>query len=337
MNDWTVYQGDCLDVLPTLPAASVQCVVTSPPYFGLRDYGQDQQIGLEATPAEYVAKLVQVFREVRRVLRDDGVVWLNLGDSYAGGKQGRDDGDRGQRHTDGRNPNTQNEWKGPPGKQRKPPEGLDGKSLLGIPWRVAFALQDDGWLLRSDVVWAKPNPMPESVKDRPTKSHEYVFLLAKQGRYWYDVDAVREESVDPESYTGRRKRHSLALPNHDPGYDGHRTAVELLKLDGNTYPRRNRRSVWTVATSPFTARKYGFECDHFAVMPPKLVEPCVLAGCPVGGVVLDPFCGAGTTGRVAVQHGRRFIGIELNPDYVAIAHAHIADGAKQPRLHLEAS
>ena len=320
-DGWTIHLGDCLDVLPGLEAQSVHCVVTSPPYFCLRDYGQDGQIGLEQTPAEYVAKLVQVFREVRRVLRDDGVVWLNLGDSYASGEVGRHDSVQ---------VNQGRKWSGKERRYTPITSGLMPKSLLGIPWRVAFALQDDGWILRSDVIWAKPNPMPESVKDRPTKSHEYVFLLAKQGRYWYDADAVREEANwrrvnNPDWQYQRAKTNAKKGCNNTSGANGGFTGWRHEQ-------GRNRRSVWTVATAPFTARKYGFEVDHFAVMPPKLVEPCILAGCPGGGVVLDPFCGAGTTGYVAVQQGRQFIGIELNADYVAIANARIADAAAQKRL-----
>ena len=306
---WEVLRGDCLEVLPTLEAQSVHCVVTSPPYFGLRDYGVDGQLGLEETPAAYVAKLVGVFREVRRVLRDDGTVWLNLGDSYAGGKQGRDDADRGKRHTDGRNPDTQGLWKGPPPMQRQPPPGMTSKQLLGIPWRVAFALQDDGWILRSDIIWAKSNPMPESVKDRPTKAHEYIFLLAKQPRYYYDADAVREPAVYSSDYSSEVR---VATPKNVNGLGLKPTRPYGFKLEGG----RNRRSVWTVSTTPYRGA-------HFAVFPPKLIEPCVLAGCPEGGVVLDPFAGSGTTGEVAIKHGRRFVGIELNPEYIKLAEARL--------------
>ena len=295
---WEVLRGDCLEVLPTLEAQSVHCVVTSPPYFGLRDYGVDGQLGLEETPAAYVAKLVGVFREVRRVLRDDGTVWLNLGDSYAGagysnhyntGGAQRGEGDK-QRHLLG--------------------TGTPNKQLLGIPWRVAFALQDDGWILRSDIIWAKSNPMPESVKDRPTKAHEYIFLLAKQPRYYYDADAVREDLARPELITRKRRvGPTAARPVGERNDQGR--IVDYANPAG-----RNRRSVWTVSTTPYKGA-------HFAVFPPKLIEPCVLAGCPEGGVVLDPFAGSGTTGEVAIKHGRRFVGIELNPEYIKLAEARL--------------
>ncbi len=287
MTQTHLHNGDCLDVLATLPEKSVHCCVTSPPYFGLRDYGHESQIGLEETPEAYVAKLVAVFREVRRVLRDDGTLWLNLGDSYAGGKTGRDDADRGTRHTDGRNPLTQGEWKTPQGKSRPVPHGLKPKDLIGIPWMVAFALRADGWWLRQEIIWNKPNPMPESVTDRCTKAHEDVFLLSKSARYYFDNEAISEPAVGVDSRTA-----------------------------GNG--KRNRRSVWTVATSPYKGA-------HFATYPPKLIEPCILAGCPVGGVVLDPFMGSGTTLAVAVQHGRNGIGIELNPEYLELAKKRIAD------------
>lgn len=262
-----IITGNCLDILPTLPVQSVHCVVTSPPYWGLRDYGHAAQLGMESTPAEYVAHMVQVFREVKRVLRDDGTVFVNLGDSYGSKKQ-----------------------------------------LTGIPWRVAFALQDDGWILRQDIIWHKPNPMPESVQDRCTKAHEYVFLLTRKLTYYYDADAISEPSVYPDD---NRKARSSPEQKRMPT-----SAIAGVRPGDATYPTRNRRSVWTVTTKPFKGA-------HFATMPPKLVEPCILAGCPVGGVVLDPFAGSGTTGAVAVGCGRKFIGIELNPEYVKLAEERI--------------
>ena len=313
MDSVTLLPGNCLDVLPALPAQSVHCVVTSPPYFGLRAYnGGEQEIGSEATPDAYVARLVAVFREVWRVLRDDGTCWLNLGDSYAGSGNGSNDyrpeGASISRHC--------GKYVG-----QKPRSSLASKQLLGIPWRVAFALQADGWLLRSDIVWSKPNCMPESVKDRPTKAHEYVFLLSKQGRYYYDSDAIKEPAVNGEKYHGGQNDASvLSRTRHRNGRSD----------DGNRTATRNARSVWYIPTSPFSARSVGIDdLDHFAVMPPKLVEPCVLAGCPVGGVVLDPFCGAGTVGLVATQKGRRFIGIDLNARYLEIARRRIAWAQEQ--------
>jgi DNA modification methylase len=311
-----------------MPDASVQCCVTSPPYWGLRDYGHDGQIGLESTPEAYVARMVEVFREVRRVLRDDGTLWLNLGDSYAskpcashGYKDGRTN--RGQRSSAG------------------VPDGLKSKDLVGIPWRVAFALQADGWWLRQDIIWHKPNPMPESVTDRCTKAHEYVFLLTKSERYYYDSEAVSEPVA--VSTTARLSQPSLPLQagsDRVPGKtNGPMKAVgprfggnkfgdsddpKHATKSGNVYQipdangRRNRRSVWTITTKPFSGA-------HFAVMPPDLADLCIRAGCPEGGVVLDPFGGAGTVGLVADRLGRDAVLCELNPEYAELARRRIAD------------
>jgi DNA modification methylase len=274
----------------------VDCCVTSPPYFGLRDYGDPAQIGLEPTPEAYVATLVAVCREVGRVLTDRGTLWLNLGDSYTGaansGGVNRNDGGPAVRIAS---------------LDRKPGKPKD---LLGIPWRVAFALQADGWYLRADIIWHKPNPMPESVTDRPTKAHEYVFLLAKSARYYYDAAAIAERSVDSESLNGRHKRNDDAFTQADP--TGHaRTRVGFASIPaGKTYETRNRRSVWTVNTRSNSL------C-HFAMFPEPLIEPCILAGCPVGGLVLDPFLGSGTVGAVAERFGRRWVGSDLN--YHALA------------------
>ena len=333
-----IINADVMDGLSKLDDCSVQTCVTSPPYWGLRDYGTahweggdpdcthqefrggvgkasakqvtnagasvtyqyrdvcyqcgakriDAQIGLERTPEEYVARMVQVFREVRRVLNDDGTLWLNLGDSYAaqrggttppaetlaGGVSGwAKDGSRVNRDRyDGYNPS-----------RNAGAIGLKHKDLVGIPWRVAFALQADGWFLRQDIIWHKPNPMPESVRDRCTKAHEYIFLMSKRAKYYYDNEGIAEKSTH---------------------------AGQVIDCS------RNRRSVWTVAAHPFSE-------SHFATFPPKLIEPCILAGCPEGGLVLDPFCGSGTTGVVALRHGRKFIGIELNAEYVDMAHRRI--------------
>ncbi len=324
MNDHSILVGDCVEQMRTMPDASVQCCVTSPPYWGLRDYGHDGQIGLEETPDEYVARLVEVFREVRRVLRDDGTLWLNMGDSYAGGPTaslGRNDA--GNDCGGGGNI----EGSGNPGRQGSMPvrHGLKPKDLVGIPWRVAFALQADGWYLRSDIIWAKPNPMPESVTDRPTKAHEYLFLLTKSARYFYDADAVREAASEtPGALAWRRifdpskqiKESALAEDGIKGGNDGARVVNPL---------GRNKRTVWTVATQPFPGA-------HFAVMPPKLVQPCVRAGSKPGDIVIDPFAGAGTVGVVALQEGRRFIGCELNPEYAAMADERIKRDAAQITL-----
>jgi DNA modification methylase len=304
-----IHHGDCIESIRGLPDQSVHTCVTSPPYFGLRDYGHDGQIGLEPTPEEFVAKLVEVFREVRRVLRDDGTLWLNLGDSYASGTKGS--GGAGK-STLGPNRDLQNI-----GFQKMEPRrfdvGLADKQLIGIPWRVAFALQADGWYLRQDIIWHKPNPMPESVTDRCTKAHEYIFLLAKSPKYYYDADSIKELSVDQESHKGRRKRNHQKFD----GKYGSDTRIGFEKLDGQKYPTRNRRSVWTVTTKPFKGA-------HFATFPPDLIEPCIKAGCPEGGTVLDPFGGSGTTGMVAQTWGRKFILCELNPEYAQMARDRIA-------------
>lgn len=326
MSEYRLIQGDCLDVLRGMEAGSVQTAITSPPYFGLRDYGVDGQIGLEETPAAYVAKLVDVFREVRRVLRDDGTVWLNLGDSYAGmkGASGYELPHEAEvRRAKGE---TIQHAHNVPGYQKMRAlddraalrgEGYKPKDLLGIPWRVAFALQEDGWILRADIIWAKSNPMPESVKDRPTKAHEYIFLLSKQPSYYYDAEAVREPLAET---TLERNQYGRPRDQHKHFANGQKHSNDNMPShhrDMNCTPAgRNRRSVWTVSTTPYKGA-------HFAVFPPKLIEPCVLAGCPVGGVVLDPFAGSGTTGEVALRHGRRFIGIELNADYIKLAEARL--------------
>jgi len=359
-----ILQGDVIETLRTLPEGFIHTCVTSPPYWGLRDYGVPGQIGLEKTPEEYVEKMVEVFREVRRVLRDDGTLWLNLGDSYASSGTKASTEERNRYRSDLLTG-------GPlPAAGRAPtPPGLKPKDLVGIPWRVAFALQADGWYLRSDIIWEKPNALPESVKDRPTKAHEYIFLLSKSPRYYYDADAIREPCVKTgtpghlKSGNGNRHKNHAALAGK--GWDA---------------TSRNKRTVWTVSTKPFKGA-------HFATFPPDLIEPCILAGSPEKacphcgapwvretkcgrhrkttgqqvkihktqgthgktslfntdyiverittgwkptcqcegndgsgrGIVLDPFFGSGTTGVVAAKHGRQWIGIELNPEYVEIA------------------
>ena len=290
-----IYNLDVLEGLRQLPDNHVQCVVTSPPYWGLRDYGIDGQLGLEPTLDEYVAKMVEIFREVRRVLRPDGTLWLNMGDSYSGSGKGQWNGGC----ADPKN----NKTKGMAIDGGIVPNGLKPKDLIGVPWRVAFALQADGWWLRSDIIWAKPNPMPESVTDRPTKSHEYIFLMSKSAKYFYDADAIRDAP------TGRTD--SIKHFGKGPHAKSH---THNYQLDGIT--GRNKRTVWTVATQPFSEA-------HFATYPEKLIEPCILAGCPIGGIVLDPFMGSGTTAVVAANNGRDWIGFELNAEYIKIAEKRI--------------
>jgi DNA modification methylase len=300
----TIYTGDCRDVLAELPDESAHCVVTSPPYWGLRDYGVDGQLGLESTPEEYVATMTAVFEECRRVLRSDGTLWLNMGDGYSASP--------GQRKTTDIVGAKQLTNAGSNSVGSRSVSSLKPKDLIGMPWRLAFALQAAGWYLRSDIIWAKPNPMPESVTDRPTKAHEYLFLLAKSQRYYYDAEAIRE----PQSEMTLER-----LKGYKSGtYDG--WAYGKAKDERGVAPSpgahrieengRNRRSVWTVPTAPYPKA-------HFATFPPKLIESCILAGCPEGGVVLDPFLGSGTTAQVAKYNGRRCIGIELNEEYVKLA------------------
>ncbi len=325
MTDLKILQGDCVQSLKQLADESVQCCVTSPPYFGLRDYGNDGQIGLESTPDEYVAKIVEVFREVQRVLRKDGTLWLNLGDSYA--RQGGRESNQ-PRHWDGREqaPGSMH------GTRQAADIGLKPKDLVGIPWRVAFALQADGWYLRQDIIWHKPNPMPESVQDRCTKAHEYVFLLSKSDRYFYDAEAIAQ----PLTETSKARLAQPTLANQQgsdrvPGKtNGNMKAVgprfggnkygdnereEYKTKSGNVWDgaggMANRRSVWTIATQPFKGA-------HFATFPVELPRLCILAGTKAGDVVLDPFGGSGTTGRVALELGRSAILCELNPEYVEL-------------------
>lgn len=319
MNLDHCYHGSALDVLRTLPDECVQTCVTSPPYWGLRDYGTDGQLGLEKTPEEYVARMVDVFAEVRRVLRDDGTLWLNLGDSYAGGGGFSPDAPCNQARANGEswgalNPAnmSRHEAKEKPAHARKAPAGLKPKDLVGIPWRVAFALQADGWYLRQDIIWHKPNPMPESVRDRCTKAHEYVFLLSKSARYFYDAAAIAEKGT---GVACGNTRPTKAARNGD---DMQRTAGNLHKIEAAE--SRNRRSVWTVATAPYPGA-------HFATFPPALIEPCIMAGAASGGVVLDPFMGSGTTAQVAQNLGRRWIGIEISEEYLALQHARTSQQA----------
>ncbi len=382
-----ILQGDCRERLKELPDQSIHCCVSSPPYFGLRDYGTatweggddscdhkkpsqprngrplgtfhggtddgnaardavfkdvcgkcgaariDRQMGLEATPDEFVAGMVAVFAEVRRVLRDDGTLWLNIGDSYASIAGGYSEtGSRGASAVIGAK--TQSAVR--KGACRKPPEGLKPKDLIGIPWMLAFALRADGWYLRQDIIWSKPNPMPESVRDRCTKAHEYLFLLSKSPRYHFDAEAIAEPvspssiarwSQNIEAQAGSERvpgktngtMKAVGRKNVSPGaiMAAEPTKGESTFGFGET---RNKRSVWEVATQPFSEA-------HFATFPPALIEPCILAGCPEGGTVLDPFFGAGTTGLVADRHRRDCIGIELNPEYAEIARNRLSNDA----------
>ena len=313
MTDFRVIVGDCIEGMRSLPDQSVHTCVTSPPYFGLRDYGMAGQIGLEDTPDAFVARLVDVFREVRRVLRDDGTLWLNLGDSYAGGGTiGRNDtgpealARRAEKFGTGTGRGSAVGASG----TRKAVVDLKPKDIIGIPWRVAFALQADGWYLRQDIIWHKPNPMPESVTDRCTKAHEYLFLLSKGPKYFFDADAIKEASAESSAARLAQNVEAQAGSTRVPG----KTNGTMKAVGGDM---RNRRSVWTVTTKPFKGA-------HFATFPPDLIEPCILAGCPVGGTVLDPFGGSGTTAGVAMRNGRNAILCELNPEYAALMPERIA-------------
>src|SRR6185436_15018210 len=348
-------KGDCREVLRTLPAESVHCVVTSPPYFGLRDYGVAGQIGLETTPEAFTAELVKVFAELRRVLRKDGTAWLNLGDSYSalGARSNNNGSGATGLKRDGRDEESRlrSVAKTKTLGMSLPPidTGLKPKDLLGIPWRVAFALQADGWYLRQDIIWSKPNPMPESVTDRCTKAHEYIFLLSKSPRYFYDADAIREPYAlstlreFEEGYEGKSAKDYAGSGAQDPS-DVKRRMTEKAKMRaaGTGYYRpngengtrgvaafgdgANKRSVWTVTTQPYAGA-------HFATFPEALIEPCILAGSKPGDLVLDPFTGSGTTGAVAIRHQRQFVGIELNADYVQLARQRI--GAVAPLFSSE--
>ena len=294
-----------MNVLDDLEEQSVYTCITSPPYYGLRDYGTEGQIGLETTPEEYVINLVNVFRKVKRALRDDGTLWVNIGDSYYNYRPGKGQGLAKQTVS-----NTKQDLPDVCPRRGNKLAGLKEKDLIGIPWMLAFALRADGWHLRQDIIWHKPNPMPESVKDRCTKAHEYIFLLTKQKKYYYDHEAIKYPAKED---WGTRDRTDGKYHNEGSGLSPH-TGLE------DSYETSNKRSVWTVTTKPFKGA-------HFAVFPPDLIEPCVLAGCPEGGTVLDPFGGAGTAGLVADRHGRNAILIELNKDYSEIARNRIYNDA----------
>ena len=304
-------------MMKTLPDQSVNCCVTSPPYFGLRDYGHDGQIGLEETPEAFVQKMVEVFSEVKRVLRDDGTLWLNLGDSYVSKPTGSLGNFTGSQHGFGGGHSHQKAALQRPDKSGF---GIPEKNLIGIPWRVAFALQADGWYLRQDIIWHKPNPMPESVTDRCTKAHEYIFLLSKSARYFIDPDGMKEPAKEykpQERGPGNWGVDAIGIPGE------HKNRGRTSGPVGNGSPFRNRRSVWTVNTQPYNGA-------HFATFPPNLIRPCILAGCPTGGTVLDPFGGSGTTAAVAMEEGRGAILCELNPEYIPLINKRLSE--IQPKL-----
>lgn len=358
MLTYWLLHGDAREKMGELPDGSVQTCVTSPPYWGLRDYGTPGQLGLEPTPDAYAQGMVAVFREVRRVLRDDGTVWLNLGDSYAGGGNYRgitSENTLSAKQLSNRGARGTSQALGALGKTW---DGMKSKDLVGIPWRVAFALQADGWYLRSDIIWAKRNCMPESVRDRPTRSHEYIFLVSKSARYFYDAAAIAERVTgamlaeveqgyngeglkdydgagiqNPSSVKSRiianaRKRTNGKHAATEPQAAGRRIVenVARARAEGGEHDApfgltRNKRSVWHIATQPYPKA-------HFATYPEALIEPCILAGSQPGDTVLDPFCGSGTTGAVAIRHGRHFIGIELNAAYIELERKRI--GAVAP-------
>ena len=311
-----IVNGDVREAMRSLPSESVHCVVTSPPYWGLRNYGVEGQIGREETPEAYVSTMVDVFRDVWRILRPDGTLWLNLGDSYAA--------NRSYQVRDGKSRDVFNH------QPMTVPMGFKPKDLIGIPWRVAFALQAEGWYLRTDIVWSKPNPMPESVKDRPTRSHEFLFLMSKSPTYFYDAGAIMEPCLNASDDQRRKSRTSVPVESqndqgrinrivpktdkqrgHSRRHAGFNDRWDKMTREEQTTGMRNKRSVWRVATRPFCGA-------HFATFPPELIRPCILAGCPEGGTVLDPFGGAGTTGLVAEGTGRNSILVELNPSYVSL-------------------
>lgn len=320
---YKIITGEALSVLQSIESNSVNCCITSPPYYGLRDYGTDGQIGLEETPSEYIEKLVAVFREVRRVLKNDGTLWLNMGDSYAESGKGRNAD--GTAYQDKSIFGIRNSKMGGTIKNSNHTE-YKRKDLMGIPWRLAFALQADGWYLRQDIIWYKPNCMPESVKDRCTKSHEYIFLLSKSDKYYFDYEAIKEPAVGfnnipPAGSKGtltpnsRRRKGNSKTFRGGGAYTNNQTFNNSTdakrESSGNTENitgLRNKRDVWSVSIR-------GYKEAHFATFPEKLIEPCVLAGCPKGGIILDPFLGSGTTAVVSVKNNRSCIGIEINSTY----------------------
>lgn len=321
-----IYNEDCLQGLKSLPDNSVDCCVTSPPYYALRDYGVDGQIGLEETPEEYIRKLTEVFMEVYRVLKPEGTLWLNIGDSYFA-----HNGSRGNKSSNGGDTLRGQDNVYQPATKYRSESNCKSKDLIGIPWMLAFSLRNAGWYLRQDIIWHKPNPMPESVTDRCTKSHEYIFLLSKSQKYYYDYEAIQESAVTQESGKNLGTRGARGYSNASGNqrdcnggfpmrtkncqYDGQQPNTMHLRreqgLPDKEYFVRNKRDVWSVNVKPDSVA-------HFATYPEELIMPCILAGCPSGGVVLDPFMGSGTTARVARKLNRHFVGFELNPEYCKI-------------------
>ncbi len=291
----TLHHGDALMVARELPAAAADCIVTSPPYFGLRDYGSEGQYGLEASPAEYVERLRALFAELRRALADDGTLWLNLGDSYSGGGRKSYDTAGGKTRARGHC-------------ESRPGSDVPGKNLLGIPWRVAFALQDAGWILRNAIIWNKPNAMPESVRDRLSGRYEHVFLFSKRSRYWFDLDPIREDQ-SPVSIARAQRADMRSKPGWSDAYLGNPPRGLAKQSERDTTIGRNPGDVWDLPTQPFPGA-------HFAVFPVALPQRCILAGCKPGGTVLDPFNGSGTTGLAAQRTGRKYIGIDINAEYL---------------------
>lgn len=310
-----IINGECLEILKGLESESINCCVTSPPYYGLRDYGVDGQIGLEDTPQEYLDKLVNVFGEVKRVLRNDGTLWINIGDSYVGTGGNRKNAENNKifNHLQQNNPKDGRYEK----ICRMMQEGLKPKDLIGIPWMLAFALREDGWYLRQDIIWHKTNPMPESVTDRCTKSHEYIFLLSKSAKYYFSHEEIKEPCVGREG-NNKTFRGGGAYTNNrsfNNSSSGEKTSIGNMP---NELGLRNKRDVWSIGTK-------GYKGAHFATYPEDLIKPCVLAGCPNGGTVIDPFFGSGTTGKVAKEYGRNFVGIELKFDYCKMAEKRIGN------------
>ncbi len=336
-----IYNENCLEGLKKLPDNSIDCCVTSPPYFGLRDYGHEEQIGAEETPELFVESMIKVFSEVNRVLKPEGTLWLNLGDSYWGGKgmSGSKDAEYQEaRNQNGESINASYQQTGGKGKTRPTDKKhliIKPKDLVGIPWMVAFALRANGWYLRQDIIWSKPNPMPESVGDRCTKAHEYIFLMSKSAKYYYDAESIKTECKNPEDDV---RRITKATTNGKSTPDIERNGIRNPTVGGNKHKnlfekgqqvhsmhrtrsehglefyteKANKRSVWTVTTKPYSEA-------HFATFPEELIVDCIKAGCPEGGICLDPFMGAGTTAVVARKLGRNYLGFELNPDYIKIA------------------
>lgn len=307
-----IYNENCLSLASRMPDNFIDCVITSPPYYGLRDYGTEGQFGLEETPELFVENLVNLFREIKRAMKDTGTLWLNLGDSYAGSQTNNGgcsekstlSGGGGKYRTGSKNEKAYNN-----NNTKKIKHGIKPKDLIGIPWMVAFALRADGWYLRQDIIWHKPNPMPESVTDRCTKAHEYIFLLSKSQKYFYDIEPIREPI---------KQSNDGSLRSPKLGENRIINSREMNETIYNEIKGANKRSVWSVTTKPFKEA-------HFATFPEDLIEPCVLAGCPKGGLIYDPFGGAGTTAKVAVKHGRNYILSEINPDYIDIAEKRIRD------------